>query len=269
MPITLTNVPINADCTGHRWIIDDEDELAGLVGLVMKCEFGHAEAILQNITSETISYTLAQEANMKAQVTKALTVKVDPSTGKEERGTPKWHRDGLLFEAISWIVARKHSSPDALLRDPHITPTTQGLDGLMIELNTEKNDVTATTVFEDKCTERAEHTFSYVTMPALKFHHIEHRKVLESATTLLRQEFRSGALSSIAAKAIGISVRQYRSSLTIELSEDDQTQRQRVFGKYNELTGVSQSARIACTLITGSDVRDWFEDFAKKVISSL
>jgi hypothetical protein len=269
MPITATTVPIDSESTGDHWVITNEDELARLVGLVMKCEFGHAEAILQNITSDTVAYSATQEADIKAQVIKALTLNLDPLTGKELRNTAKWHRDGVLFEAISWIVARKNSSPDTLLRDPHIGATTQGLDGLMIELNAAKNDVTATTVFEDKCTEKAEYTFSYVTMPALKLHHVEHRKVMESATTLLRQEFKVGALTAMAAKAIGIGVRKYRSSLTIEIAEDNQTDRERIFKKYKELGGISQSARIGCTLLTGNDMRDWFEDFAKKVIISL
>ena len=269
MPITATTVPIDSNSIGDKWIINDEAELARLVGLVLKCEFGHAEAILQNIPVSTIMYTASQEASVKANVIKALTLVIDPLTGKETRNTKKWHRDGVLFETISWIVARKYSSPETLLRDPHIDPTTQGLDGLMIELNAAKDDVVATTVLEDKCTEKAEYTFSYVTMPALKKHHVEHRKVLESATSLLRQEFKAGALSAMAAKTIGMGVRKYRSSLTIEHSEDNTTDRQRVFKKYNELIGISQSARIGCTLLTGSDMRDWFEDFAQKVINSL
>ena len=269
MPITSTTVPIDADSTGNRWTITDENELARLVGIVLKCEFGHAEAILQNLVIAAPSYTPAETRNMKADVKKALTVKIDAATGKEERITPKLQRDGLLFEAISWIVARKHASPDTLLRDPHIGATTQGLDGLMIELNTAKNDVIATTVFEDKCTEDAGTTFANKTLPALKEHHIKHRKVLESATTMLRQEFKASTLNAMAAKTIGINIRKYRSSLTIDISEDNPTARQRIFKKYTELTGISQSARIGCTFITSNNMRDWFEAFAKKVILTL
>lgn len=269
MPITSTIVPIDADSIGHRWVINDEDELARLVGLVAKCEFGHVEAILNGDTADAITYTTTQLTDIKLNTTKALTVPIDPATGKEEHATPKWHRDGFLFEAISWIVARKTSSPDALLRDPHIGSTTQGLDGLMIELNTTKDDITATTVFEDKCTNRAQYTFAYKTLPALKVHHQESRKVIESATTLLRQEFKAGALNAIAAKAIALSVRKYRSSLTILDTEDTQADRTRIFKGYDSLAGITQGDRLGCTLLTSNDIRDWFEKFAKKVISTL
>lgn len=269
MPITATTVPIDADSTGDRWSIYDEDELARLVGLVLKCEFGHAEAILQGNTADAITYTAAELADLKQSTIKALTVPIDPTTGKEVRGTNKWHRDGQLFEAISWIVARQNSSPDTLLRDPHIGATTQGLDGLMIELNAAKDDVISTTVFEDKCVEDAQHTFAYTTLPALEKHHISSRKVLESATTLLRQEFKAAALNAMAAKAIGLSVRNYRSGLTILPAEDCQAERARIFKGYNKLSGINQGARKGCTLLTGNDVRDWFESFAQKVIKTL
>jgi hypothetical protein len=268
MPITCTSVPIDADSTGDRWHITDEDELARLVSLVARCEFGHAESILNGDTADAIIYDAAQEAEIKQKSLNALTIPVD-AAGKELRGTAKWHRDGFLFEAISWIAARRSAAPHTLLRDPHIGATTQGLDGLMIELNAAKNDITATTVFEDKCTEDARHTFAYVTMPALKAHQLSSRKILESATTLLRQEFKAGTLNAMAAKAINMNVRKYRSSLTILPAEDSQPERERVFKGYNGLAGLNQAARLGCTLLTGNDIRDWFESFNQKVINSL
>lgn len=269
MPITSAIVPIDADSTGYCWIVTNESELAKLVGLIAKAEFGHVEAILNGDTVDVITYTPAQLAEIKLNVAKALTVPVDTTTGKEIHATPKWHRDGFLFEAISWIVARKDSSPDALLRDPHVNPTTQGLDGLMIELNGAKDDVTATIIFEDKCTKRAQYTFANKTLPALKLHHLESRKIIESATTLLRQEFKAGMVGAMAAKAVAISVRKYRASLTILPTENTQPERARIFNGYNGLTGITQADRLGCTLLTGNDVRDWFEGFAKKVISTL
>jgi hypothetical protein len=42
----------------------------------------------------------------------------------------------LIFEAISWLAARQ-VYPGVLLKTPHVSATSQGLDGLMIELKTE------------------------------------------------------------------------------------------------------------------------------------
>ena len=56
-------------------------------------------------------------------------------------GYPRWQRDGFIFEAISWIAARQACGERALLEDPHVSATSQGLDGLMIELAGDKSEV--------------------------------------------------------------------------------------------------------------------------------
>ena len=47
-----------------------------------------------------------------------------------------------------------------LLKDPHVSATSQGLDGLMIELADDKSKVVMTTISEDKCTDNPRDTFS-------------------------------------------------------------------------------------------------------------
>lgn len=94
-----------------------------------------------------------------------LTVQED---GKKPRtGYPRWQRDGFIFEAISWIAARQNHGECALLKDPHVSTTSQGLDGLMIELSDDKANVVMTTVFEDKCTDNPRKTFLEKVLPAL------------------------------------------------------------------------------------------------------
>ena len=268
MPITSTTVPINSDCIGDRWEVNDEDYLAQLVGMVAKCEFGHAQSILNGITPIPATYPPDVEAAIKQEVITALTLGKG-ADGKEIKNTAKVHRDGFLFEAISWIVARNNSSSDVLMRDPHINATTQGLDGLMIELNPAHDDVVKTTVMEDKCVEDPQYTFRYKTLPALQYYHANHRKVLESAGAMLRNAFPPETINSMAAKAIQLSIRNYRASLTIENLSDNQAGRNDIFDYYNRLTGLLQQNRIGCTFLTSDDVREWFEEFTKKVIAQL
>lgn len=268
MPVTCTTVPINADCIGDRWEVNDEDQLAELVAMIAKCEFGHAQSILSGITPAIAGYTPEMIAEIKQDAIRALTLKTD-AHGKELRNAAKWHRDGFLFEAISWIVARNSSSPDVLMRDPHIGATTQGLDGLMIELNPAHDDVVKTTIMEDKCVEDPQHTFRYETIPALVLYHTKHRKVLEGAASLLRNAFPASSINAIAAKAIRPEIRNYRASLTIENPADNQAGRIAIFDYYDRLVNLLQENRIACTFVPGIDVREWFEEFAKKVISKL
>jgi hypothetical protein len=269
MPVTYTPVDIDHDCIGDHWEVLDEDELARLVGLVLKGEFAHAESILARAVSDPIVYGAGLEAVIKQDVIKALTVERD-AEGAEKRETPKWHRDGLLFEVISWIVARMAHQPHVLIRDPHIGATTQGLDGLMIELSAGKDQVIQTVVFEDKCMEDARSAFRDETLPAFEAHHVSARKLLASASTLLgKASLPVTAVNAVAGRAIGLNVRKYRSAMPILPTEADQPGRARIFKNYNRLTGIGQADRIGCTFLPPADMREWFEKFALKVIAKL
>lgn len=61
-----------------------------------------------------------------------------------------WHRDGWMFQAISWIAA--HNDGGIAIRAPHLIKAHKGFDGLKLELS-DAGEVTAVVVFEDKATE--------------------------------------------------------------------------------------------------------------------
>ena len=65
-----------------------------------------------------------------------IPVKMQHNKGDTEkkREVSRYHRDGLIFETISWAAAQQTTKGKALLRDPHIKSTNQGLDGLNFQL---------------------------------------------------------------------------------------------------------------------------------------
>ena len=82
-----------------------------------------------------------------------------PAARKISLMPPVWRRDGLLFEAISWIAARQTATARTYLKDPHLSSTTQGLDGLMIELDEQGTALRRATIFEDKCSANPRQVF--------------------------------------------------------------------------------------------------------------
>ena len=267
MPISNSTVDVSDHCVGDRWEINDEDELANLVALVTKAQAIHAQNILAGIESDPIEFDEIQKQQIKQAAIDALTVPKDEH-GEEIRSTAKWHRDGILFEAISWIVARKQY-PEAIIRDPHISPTTQGLDGLMIELSPDMEEVLSTIIFEDKCVEDPAYTFKYDTLPALLRFHIDSRKVLESVSTILQTVLPAAKRPSMAAKAISSTIRGYRASFPISPSMDDAAGRTNIFNRYDEITGLAKERRIGGMFLATEDIRGWFQQFAVKVIGKL
>ena len=60
-----------------------------------------------------------------------------------------WHRDGLLFQHLSWIVARQ-SMPKAYMTAPHVRHADKGFDGFIIEFNETQERLERIILCEDK-----------------------------------------------------------------------------------------------------------------------
>jgi hypothetical protein len=73
--------------------------------------------------------------------------------GKDEE---PWHRDGWIFQTISWIAASQAPS-GSLTCAPHIRRADKGFDGLQLQLSEDGKVVTAVIVFEDKGAFGGEH----------------------------------------------------------------------------------------------------------------
>src|SRR5258706_1333152 len=119
MPLNVPDFPALPECGGKQWSVLDEDQLATLVAVVLIGRAKHAESILRG-TQQNI--TAVPDA-LKAQLRSQLVTSPGPLT---------YHRDGLLFEIISWIVACLTAGPNEFISTPHLTSTEQRLDTIKV-----------------------------------------------------------------------------------------------------------------------------------------
>jgi hypothetical protein len=127
--------------------------LARLVAIISLGQALHAAKIIRELqpASPALSHSsLIAAAKQQLQIT---------GTTDQQRDASRWSRDGFLFEAISWIAARQSAGSRAYLKDPHLKSTTQGIDGLMVELDPDKPEVVRATIFEDKCSDHPRRKF--------------------------------------------------------------------------------------------------------------
>jgi hypothetical protein len=132
LPLHVEDVPIDDHCVGNRWIAQNEAQLARLIAIIAMGQAAYAAYILRECLPAQPAFTYLeqiQEARLH------LTVQEEKAT--PQAGYPRAQRDGFIFEAISWIAARQTCTERALLTYPHVSATSQGLDGLMIELTEE------------------------------------------------------------------------------------------------------------------------------------
>ena len=266
-PLLTETVSIDEECIGDRWTAQDENTLAKLIAIIAMGQAAYAAHILRELLPAAPAFSqadLCQEARIR------MTVQGDGKTARV--GYPRSHRDGFIFEAISWIAARLAYGKNVLLKDPHVSATSQGLDGLMIELAGDKSKVVMTTIFEDKCTDNPRETFREKVMPAFLDRHKNKRsaELVATASALLRMDgIDDGIAAKLAANVMDRSQRRYRAAFALPKDQDSQAKRQKLFKGYEALDGLTQERRVGASLIIDGNVRDWFDTLAVRAIAYL
>jgi len=266
-PLTCELCEIDKECIGERWTTANDDELAALVAIVAMGQASQAAYILEELAPPEPAFSmqsLRQEAIIK------LTVE-EPAT-KPRKGYPQWQRDGFVFEIVSWIAAKTMHGESALLKAPHVSATTQGLDGLMLKINAAKDAVQSTTVFEDKCTDDPRKTFLNKVIPAFKDRHanIRSAEIIDAAATLLKSAgLKPKDAARLSAAVTDSSKRKFRAAFSLPLSFDTLEERQKLFANYNRLKNITPEQRIGASFITSGDMRMWIAGLADKAIQYL
>lgn len=256
--MTLTLVPIDHGelCHGWAWTIEDEDVLAERVARIVLGQYRHVAKIL---TGAGVPGPVANAEQANAAI-KQLTL--------AEGGDP-WHRDGWLFQAISWIAA--HQQPSAsLTRMPHIRKADKGFDGMQLELNEAGTAITAVVVFEDKATDNARDTIREDVWPGIVSLEKGERlnEISQEVSGML--DARAAAdpefdLDSAIANTLWHDARRYRVSITIGDTHNDPSARAKLFKGFDDSAPGATARRRADTIYLPA-LRNWMAGFSSRVI---
>lgn len=261
--LAIQSVVIDPNCIGIRVTAADTDRLARILVIIAMGQAFHAARI---ITQLKPSAPAINEDALRKNARASFTIS---GTTEAQREVSQYHRDGLIFESISWIAARQQT-PKALLRDPHLSSTTQGLDGLMLQLNDAGSTLVRATIFEDKCSEHPRQKFRDEILPAFKLHHQNQRAsalVATAAALLDRAGLADASTISATAQVLDKKHRAYRAGLATTTADDSVTRRQALFKDYDELKDIIADQRIGVVLVTSDDLRAWFEDLASRAVA--
>ena len=266
-PISSQTVDIDSNVTGHLWTVHNIEELARIIALISLGQSEHAAEILQAVSPTLPIQTRSEfyeEAREQLRIRGADAKQIEVS---------QYHRDGFLFECMSWIVARQAADENTYLKDPHISSTTQGLDGLIIKMDPAEGIILHTTICEDKCTKNPRETFRDKVMVAFTEHHENKRgrDLLANAVTLIKQTgLKRTAATSIAADRVhDKAYRSYRAAITVNSDICTADERKKLFKGYEGLADIRQVQRIGATYIVPDDLRKWFQLLADQVIHAL
>jgi hypothetical protein len=252
MPIDIIDFPATPECNGTQWSVADEERLAALTALVLVGRSHFAARALQGAQ--------AQPPIAPAELKAALRRQLFPAAGP-----PTYHRDGLLFEIICWIVAHITAGPNEVVSEPHLTSTTQGLDTIKIAFNPTTRGVTLASIYEQKCTDDARALFLSQVLPALRkwLDGTRDNQLLQAAIVLLQRfELTDEEYTRAYDRILQDRPLAFRAALTVKPDAFGNDQCVALFAGFSNLTPLLEH-RNGDTLPL-RDIRPWFAAFADR-----
>lgn len=259
MTLALKHIAHGELCHGWTWTIQDEDILAEQVARIALGQYRHLSRILDGLSPKAASTT----AEHVSDAIQKLTV---------SEGDDPWHRDGWIFQSISWIAAH-NKKESAFLRGPHIRKADHGFDGLQLQLSDDGTSVTAVIIFEDKATTNARKVIREEVWPSIAGLESGERvaeltsdvsAMLEACRTLAADVDVADAASEILWKE----VRHYRVSITIGDTHSTDETRKGLFKGFDTQAPGPIAKRRAETIYIPA-MRDWMDRFAIRIMDKV
>ncbi len=242
-------------CFGSVWTVADADALAEVCAQILIGRALHAGMILDGV------HPVGTPPIVSAALKEKLRLELHPQTD------PKvWHRDGLLFEIISWVAARLTATANDAISDPHLKATNQGTDCVKVTIDPAARRLTRATVYEYKCTTNWRQLFSQDVLAAFREYVSGERdnQLAQVAITLLiglgfTTEERNAAYDELVrARPLA-----FQASLTVSPAGFTAEQRLALFTGYDAITG--DVATRGGNVMPLDDVRAWFTAFSAQV----
>lgn len=252
MPITFTPISQKPNCEGCCWSIGDDDQLAELVARVA---LGQSRYV-QRVLSETgFPAPNPKETALEGAI-KLLTA-TDPKK--------PWHRDGWLFQIMSWI-ARHLQDPGGLIAPPHMIHAHKGFDGIHVKVDPTSERVTSVVICEEKATGNARKMVKDNIWDEFKeMQQGKRDNELVDIVTQLLEKSRGLDVDSALEEIIWKDARAYRVAITIGDEHNHADGYKMLFEGFNDVVSGEISKRRGEVLYI-KDLRAWMASIAQKAI---
>jgi hypothetical protein len=255
MSIVLTSFSEGTLCQGCAWTVADQLKLAERIAFVALGQSRHVAKILSGIRAIPPSTV----ASTRAASIKLLTV---------PPGADPWHRDGWLFQTMSWLAALQ-ANPTAIIRAPHMILAHKGFDGLQLELDVASGAVSAAIICEDKATDNPRQTIKREVWPEFQLLEGGDRENVLTADVSSLLGTRPGIDAEKAIEnVIWKQVRSYRISITVGEIHSTAARRKRLFKGYDDVATGDVARRRGETLLV-HQLRPWMASLADQAIAFL
>lgn len=259
MPLTLNPIRHGTLCHGSRWIVTNEDDLAKKVAWLALGQIRHVTAILSGVDKRPP----ATRADTAAEAIRLLSVPDDK---------PPYHRDGWVFQAISWIAAHR-GEVGAVIRAPQMMHADKGFDGFQLRLDESAQEITAVVIFEDKATENPRSTIAGDVWKGIRDLECGHRmnELIPEVGGLLeayQQRFPDLDIDGAVERIAWNEARHFRVAVTADNAHDNDDVRASLFEGFDEVAPGLAARRQAETMAIPK-LREWMNAFSRKAIEQI
>ena len=254
MPLKLIAFDDSPSCRGWTWAIRDSKLLARVVARLVMGQYLHADSLLLGRPAKQVA--LLQGAYLK--VLRDLTQPKDVA-----------HRDGWLFQMISWVAART-TDPKLLARAPQPRTADKGFDGIMVRRRAARNGAIYVVVCEDKATKQPRRVIRTEVWPSIRELESGARdnELLSEVTTLLSTVLPGAAAQDAVHRILWKDARRYRVSVTVAPERVDEARRKALFKGYRTVAR-GECLRRRGEMLVLDEMRAWMESFAEQVATEL
>lgn len=258
MPLSFTKITEGKAWWGSTWSVKDEDGLARMIAQVAIGQARVVERILKE-TGCAASVCIAAAGRQGAR-----------NLLRVEHGHSPAHRDGWIFQVISWIAShlQAHEGCDkAFIRPPHMIHAEKGQDGLIIEYS--DDDIARVVICEDKATESPRKQIRSRVLPDFRHYETGARdnELIAGVTSILGQNDIKNA-DALVERILWDEQRAYRVAATVRPNDAAPSERSRLLKGYKKSVCGDVSRR-RVELMPLAELREWMDKLANKALSFL
>lgn len=248
MPITFTAIGNKDDWSGSSWAIANDDELSTLVARVALGQTRYVRRVLK----ETGFAVPDPKETELAGAIKLLTA----SNPKEP-----WHRDGWLFQVMSWIAANLQS-PVSLIAPPHMIHAHKGFDGIHVTVDPKTSEVTSVVICEEKATDNARKMVTRIWKEFGEMQKGDRDNELAAEVTRLLETAKDVDVDAAIETIVWKNARHYRVSITIGDDHNHAAGQKKLFDGYSGVVE-GEIVRRRSEVLYVKEMRKWMGDIAE------
>ena len=255
MPLSFTPISVKGRWLGSAWTVENEHELAVVIARVAIGQSAVVERILRD--TDCIPPDMPSSGVHGAR--RLLTATSAHST---------FHRDGWLFQVISWVAAHLHglaAEDTMLIRPPHMIHAQKGQDGLVIEYASD--DIARVVICEDKATTSPRERFRSEVLPDFNCYETGARdnELIAGVTSVLVRHNIDNA-DDIATNILWEDQRAYRVAVTVSPNDTSISAQERLFKGYEKsVEGDVNRRRVE--LMPLASLRPWMNALADRALT--